>query len=202
MTSTRDVDSSLWHINGRRYDFSDFVNHHPGGREAINLGLGRDCTAMVNSYHIFRGGAEGLGNILNRYSVDFTEKERKGGDGEEKKCIEAIDFDEGKVRGSENSPERHDKVGEGFYSTLASRVRAHLLLHHSLDPLTSSSRCATPGRMLYQFSLAVATLLLLYKHATSPNCFASFALGVSSWLLGSLGHDAGHFAFKPESCNQ
>jgi hypothetical protein len=47
------VDPPLWLIHGNRYDLSGFVERHPGGKEAILLGRGRDCTAMFESYHPF-----------------------------------------------------------------------------------------------------------------------------------------------------
>lgn len=43
----------LWIIHGEMYDLSDFIERHPGGREAILLGRGRDCTALFESYHPF-----------------------------------------------------------------------------------------------------------------------------------------------------
>ena len=45
--------SDVWTIHGQDYDLSDFVNRHPGGKEAILLGRGRDCTALFESYHPF-----------------------------------------------------------------------------------------------------------------------------------------------------
>ena len=53
-TSNLQQDSSgLWWIHGDGYDLDDFVSRHPGGIEAIMLGKGRDCTALVESYHPF-----------------------------------------------------------------------------------------------------------------------------------------------------
>jgi cytochrome b involved in lipid metabolism len=43
----------IWWIHGNGYDLSRFVERHPGGKEAILLGRGRDCTALFESYHIF-----------------------------------------------------------------------------------------------------------------------------------------------------
>ena len=43
----------LWTIHGQNYDLSEFVSRHPGGKEAILLGRGRDCTALFESYHPF-----------------------------------------------------------------------------------------------------------------------------------------------------
>merc|ERR1712232_247370 len=44
----------LWNIHGESYDLRSFVEYHPGGVEAIELGRGRtDCTALFESYHPF-----------------------------------------------------------------------------------------------------------------------------------------------------
>ena len=43
----------LWIIHGALYDLEEFVSRHPGGRETILLGQGRDCTALFESYHAF-----------------------------------------------------------------------------------------------------------------------------------------------------
>jgi cytochrome b involved in lipid metabolism len=44
---------NIWWIHGSGYDLSNFVERHPGGKEAILLGRGRDCTALFESYHVF-----------------------------------------------------------------------------------------------------------------------------------------------------
>jgi Cytochrome b5-like Heme/Steroid binding domain len=46
-------DAMSWLIHGQQYDLSDFVDRHPGGKESILLGRGRDCTALFESYHAF-----------------------------------------------------------------------------------------------------------------------------------------------------
>ena len=45
------LDPKLWYLYGKAYDFRDFVVRHPGGKQAILLGQGRDCTALFESYH-------------------------------------------------------------------------------------------------------------------------------------------------------
>jgi cytochrome b involved in lipid metabolism len=45
--------SNVWEIHGVTFDLTDFVHRHPGGVEAIELGRGRDCTALFESYHPF-----------------------------------------------------------------------------------------------------------------------------------------------------
>lgn len=51
--SHEDTAQNLWVIHGQHYDLQMFVDRHPGGQEAILLGRGRDCTALVESYHPF-----------------------------------------------------------------------------------------------------------------------------------------------------
>ena len=42
----------LWTVRNKRYAISDaFVAAHPGGRDAISLGQGRNCTELFESYH-------------------------------------------------------------------------------------------------------------------------------------------------------
>ena len=54
-----------WYLRGRAYDLSDFVAAHPGGEQAINLGRGRDCTALFESYHVRLPSQ----SMLDRYQV-------------------------------------------------------------------------------------------------------------------------------------
>lgn len=45
--------TNQWTVHGIDYDLTDFVKLHPGGKEALELGRGRDCTALFESYHPF-----------------------------------------------------------------------------------------------------------------------------------------------------
>lgn len=37
---------------GEAYDLTDFIERHPAGNWLINMSLGRDCTALFESYHL------------------------------------------------------------------------------------------------------------------------------------------------------
>jgi fatty acid desaturase (delta-4 desaturase) len=37
---------------GVAYDLASFIPHHPGGAWLINLAVGRDATALFESYHL------------------------------------------------------------------------------------------------------------------------------------------------------
>ena len=52
-TNSDDKDKDAWIIHGVAYHLQDYVDRHPGGREAILLGQSRDCTALFESYHPF-----------------------------------------------------------------------------------------------------------------------------------------------------
>ncbi len=41
----------LWYLDGRWYDFSKFIDQHPGGKKAITLGRGTDSTSLFKCYH-------------------------------------------------------------------------------------------------------------------------------------------------------
>ncbi len=37
---------------GEAYDLTPYLSRHPGGRWLLNLAVGRDCTALFESYHL------------------------------------------------------------------------------------------------------------------------------------------------------
>jgi len=56
----------IWTVHGKDYDLNEFVNRHPGGKEAILLGRGRDCTALFESYHPFTNRHR---DVLKKYEA-------------------------------------------------------------------------------------------------------------------------------------
>ncbi|CAB9497453.1 fatty acid desaturase A [Seminavis robusta] len=66
-----ELDSKLWWIHGNGYDLQEFVDWHPGGKEAILLGKGRDCTALVESYHAF---SPGYNKVLEKFLAEEKNK--------------------------------------------------------------------------------------------------------------------------------
>ncbi|CAM9961812.1 unnamed protein product [Heterosigma akashiwo] len=51
--SEEEIGHNQWKIHGECYDLTEFVDRHPGGKAAIELGRGRECTALFESYHPF-----------------------------------------------------------------------------------------------------------------------------------------------------
>jgi fatty acid desaturase (delta-4 desaturase) len=37
---------------GKAYNLTPYMDRHPGGNWLINLAIGRDCTALFESYHL------------------------------------------------------------------------------------------------------------------------------------------------------
>ncbi|CAB9497443.1 Probable Delta(5) fatty acid desaturase C [Seminavis robusta] len=70
-SSSVEDSSKLWWIHGNGYDLQEFVDRHPGGKEAILLGKGRDCTALVESYHAF---SPGYNKVLEKFLVEEKSK--------------------------------------------------------------------------------------------------------------------------------
>jgi len=94
----------LWTVHGKDYDLRDFVDRHPGGKEAIELGRGRDCSAMFESYHPF---TEQHRIVLQKYEL---------------------------VNGKSNGPRTEKGSDlDPFYETLKERV-ANALRENGLDP--------------------------------------------------------------------
>jgi cytochrome b involved in lipid metabolism len=40
-----------WMVHGKKFNLTKFVDNHPGGTRTINMGRGRDCTELFESYH-------------------------------------------------------------------------------------------------------------------------------------------------------
>lgn len=151
-----DTTSMLWTIHGELYDLSEFVDRHPGGKESILLGRGRDCTAMFESYHPFTNRHR---DILKKYESIGPHKNT------------AMHVDE-------------------FYETLKIRVMKNLK-EHNIDPV--KDRTASRTRSLYYMCI-LFMLFVTGSFHVKGHMLGSFAFAIFGWLVGCIGHDAGHFA--------
>lgn len=77
-----------------------------------------------------------------------------------------------------------------FYDVLRERVR-QTLQEHGLDP--DRDRTAPPARVAYYMGVTVCLGIAATAHVKG-SMIGSFFLAVFGWLIGALGHDAGHFA--------
>lgn len=144
-TSTSD---RYWWIHGRAYDLTNFVDRHPGGIESILLGRGRDCTALVESYHAF--AAPQVWKVLEKYrTVD---------DGNEHPKQQHQSKDRPIDRAAESSDGPKQDI---FYDTLKQRVTATL---HSkgIDPI--QDRGASTKRIAYYCFIFTLWIYTGYMH--------------------------------------
>ncbi len=131
---------NLWWIHGNGYDLMDFVENHPGGVEAILLGKGRDCTALVESYHAFSG--DRVWKTLEKYRSPAKLPE---------------DEDEGDADG------RSGRVHDFFYEVLKERA-IKVLRSKGIDPV--KDRGASKTRIAYYIVVFVAWIYTGYLHCS------------------------------------
>lgn len=92
------VPDDAWLLHGKLYDFSSYVERHPGGEDWILLGKGRDCTELFESVHAL--SARHPRSMLSKYEIKNH---------------------------SEDIPqELFEWEEDGFYKTLISRVKTEL----------------------------------------------------------------------------
>ncbi|XP_015751649.1 PREDICTED: acyl-lipid (8-3)-desaturase-like [Acropora digitifera] len=53
-------------VRGKVYDVSKFLNRHPGGKDMLLMGAGRDVTVVFETYHAFSDSAT---KVLEKYHV-------------------------------------------------------------------------------------------------------------------------------------
>jgi len=79
---------------------------------------------------------------------------------------------------------------DAFYEILKDRVST-VLKEEGIDPV--NDRGATVGRTIHYVVIFAAWLVSGYSHIKG-SVIGSFLFAVFGWLMGALGHDAGHFA--------
>ena len=122
-----------WIIHGTQYDLSTFT--HPGGKEALALGQGRDCTHLFESYHPFTTRHE---IVLQKY----------------KHTLDSIDT---VTVADTKKPIPRDL----FYDELKQRVY-HSLQEQDFDPFKDQT--APIERVVYYCLVATALLLATIAH--------------------------------------
>ena len=131
---------NLWWIHGNGYDLADFVKSHPGGVEAILLGKGRDCTALVESYHAFSG--DRVWKTLEKYRVPHEDESETETD---------------------KTEQRSGRVEDFFYELLKERV-TKVLRSKGIDPI--KDRGASTTRIAYYLVVLASWLYTGYLHCS------------------------------------
>jgi cytochrome b involved in lipid metabolism len=140
-SKTSSTTTSLWWVHGKGYDLEEFVERHPGGVEAILLGKGRDCTALVESYHPFT--TQHL-KVLEKYLV--VEEQ-------------ATTNNAANLHGKRQEDEQISK--DFFYEILKRRVST-VLMQKGIDP--KQDRGATAQRTMYYCAVFASWIYTGYLH--------------------------------------
>jgi linoleoyl-CoA desaturase len=63
----------MWHIHGKTYDLTEFIDKHPGGADILLKTKGeKDITSLFETYHAF-SNKEKIGKMLDKYEVNDVE---------------------------------------------------------------------------------------------------------------------------------
>jgi fatty acid desaturase len=100
-----------WYIHGKAYDFSTFVNQHPGGKEMILLGRGRECTELFESVHVLSSDKPKA--LLAKYEVKENPLD-----------VEPLDASAPVIG---DSSQLFEWKEDGFYSTVTKRVKEYFV---------------------------------------------------------------------------
>jgi linoleoyl-CoA desaturase len=66
----------MWHIHGKTYDLTEFIEKHPGGADILLKTKGeKDITALFETYHAF-SNKEKIGKMLDNYEVKDIEPDK------------------------------------------------------------------------------------------------------------------------------
>lgn len=160
--------ASLWFIDGRAYDLAPFIRKHPGGKDAIMLGRGTNCTELFRTYHFMRTAPA---RLLGKYevAVDRTDPaniELLGDTG--------FTFDEG-----------------DFYKVVTARAQKYFRS-------TGQKPGATRGWQLFAALTILGTIALTYPAFVVGSVWAALALGfVKAMASIGAGHSMSHFSLFP-----
>lgn len=172
----------LWYIHGKAYDLREFFGNHPGGKEALIMAQGLNCTELFESYHFARRPPEFL---LERFRVS---KENTHLD---KKVLEDDLFE----LESLNDLEKDELLGErflfeenGFYNTIKRRVRAHF------EKNNLQARGTTFWQVIAIIQL-VSIFFLMYPAFIMGNIFGAIIYGAFKGVAAvGTGHSMSHYS--------
>lgn len=166
--STSATPSDLWFIDGNPYDLEDFVESHPGGREALRLARGTNCTELFRTYHLL--GASKM-KLLERHRVEVDRT--------------APEFAE------LLAPGRFTFHESGFYKTVSARARAYFRDTKQKSGSTRSFQVAAIFGIFLTIGLAIPAFVF-------GSVWAAVALGVIRGLTSvGPGHGMSHFSQFP-----
>jgi fatty acid desaturase (delta-4 desaturase) len=175
----------------RAYDLQPFYDKHPGGSWLLNLAIGRDCTALIESYHLrpevsdarFRGLPK-----LDGFPVDSVPKSPRPNDSPLYNAIRdrvrtELFGDDHKYSGGRFA---HRTGGDAAAATIVGTAAVALTLYAKCGAVAGILPAIATGAFL---GLAGAWIGLTIQHcgnhgAMSPKVWVNNALGMTDDLIG------------------
>ena len=162
-------EQQLWTVHNKRYDLTGFVARHPGGVQAIELGRGRNCTTLFESYHSLADERR----VRAALARHFVEEVPQG----------APDYDD-----------RFDWTDTPVYDDLKARFRAHF--SSASTGKGRRSHRASPWQALQLGTAVVAAAAALFGFMRA-DLLSMFLLPFCYWWGPSpCMHDGGHFSLS------
>ena len=192
VNSTNRRERNVWNIHGKRYDLTEFLDNHPGGRTILeSCKDDNDCTAAFESYHSM-SNMNKIKSIMKKYEI-------------------ADDMD----NNSNNSIQPKYSFDEnGFYRTVQKRVRDYF----NKDPVQISVYSNIQSRMYTNnismshhsntfFWIKTGCFMIIYlvlayfaffsRIDSTMRTLSSFFAGISVvWVAYNILHDASHCAIS------
>ncbi len=158
----------LWFIGGKAHDLTDFVKKHPGGKDAILLGRGTDCTELFSSYHLLTAPGSAL---LARYEVPVNR--------DDPATLELL----GSSRFTFNDGD--------FYKTVRGRVREYFRE-------TKQKPGASVGVQIFAAVSILGAIALTFPAYVLGSLWGALLLGfVKAIASVGPGHSMSHFSLFP-----
>lgn len=166
-------------IDGKVYDISSFMGHHPGGRALLSMAVGRDATIMFESYHMRHEVAKQALQAIPRAPKDVTPEtliEGKHGP------FDPIPADD---QALETYP---TPMKSELYRAIQKRVREELLAPQGKKRGRGGSAVFRDA-MITTTCWVLATLYFLY----APSILSGCILGLmGAWMGFGVQHTANH----------
>jgi len=172
----------LWYVHGKAYDLKDFLGSHPGGKEALQMAQGLNCTELFETYHFSRKPPEWL---LERYRV-CPENKNLSSESLRAGLLEIENLKDHEK--AELFGEKYLFEEDGFYNTVKRRIQVHFK-ENNLQPR---------GSIWWQ-TLAILQLFviacLMYPAFVLGNVFVAAIYGALKGVAAvGTGHSMSHYS--------
>ena len=170
--ATLNARTCTWTVHNRRYNLAAFVEKHPGGAFAINLGRGRNCTELFESYH----------SLADEARV--------------RACLEEYYLEDAPM-GASDYEDVFDWRRTPFFDALKLAVRGHFGRDARPGPSwRTRNHCATVQQWAQLLGFVLATAVALYGFLRADLLALLLLPFCYWWGPSACMHDGGHMALS------